>query len=121
MSYKTLEERIFESSVPEPNSGCWIWMKTLSNAGYGAMTVSKGVTKSAHRMSYSVFKGPITNGLLVLHKCDIPCCVNPDHLFLGTHSDNTQDMIKKGRQRKFSGIRYYDLSDQDIIKILEYD
>jgi hypothetical protein len=72
---------------------CWEWLGTKINSGYG-----KFLLGLAHRFAYEYFVGPIPEGLCVLHKCDNPGCVNPNHLFLGTHKDNTQDMYKKGRQ-----------------------
>lgn len=73
----------------DTNGGCWLWPVS---AGYGQF---KG--KRAHRLSYEAFKGPIPDGLFVCHKCDVPACCNPDHLFVGTASDNSLDMVKKGR------------------------
>ena len=86
--------------MPVPESGCWIWMGAWNGDGYGV--VSKTLTRDfqmAHRVFYTEHKGPIAEGLLVCHRCDTPQCVNPDHLFLGTHMDNMHDMIRKGRQR----------------------
>lgn len=76
-------------------TGCWEWVSTFSK-GYGQIRMS-GKYLYAHRVAYELFKGPITDGLLVCHKCDNPRCVNPEHLFLGTHRDNVVDSINKGR------------------------
>lgn len=75
---------------------CWEWTGTIISHGYGHFK-RKGKLYRAHRVSYVIFKGPIPNGLLVCHTCDSRKCVNPDHLFLGTHMDNMDDMTKKGR------------------------
>lgn len=78
---------------------CWNWRGTKVN-GYGLMRIS--LTRKnilAHRLSYLIHFGEIPSALFVLHKCDNRGCVNPDHLFLGTLKDNTQDMLAKGRQR----------------------
>lgn len=83
-------------------NGCVEWTATRNKLGYGTTKVA-GKSKLAHRLSYERSVGPIPEGLCVLHRCDNPPCINPDHLFLGTRYDNTQDMINKGRMRKASG------------------
>jgi hypothetical protein len=82
----------------DPNGGCWLWSGRIGSHGYGAASGQR-CHKDAHRLSYSAFKGEIPTGLHVLHKCDVRCCVNPDHLFVGTQSDNMRDMHAKGRGR----------------------
>lgn len=93
----------FESKYePVPFCGCWIWTGTCGRNGYGQ--IARGGTHGgkalAHRVAYELFVGPIPDGMHVMHKCDTVCCVNPDHLKLGTRSDNMQDMIDKRRQKK---------------------
>jgi hypothetical protein len=83
-------------SYVEEHDGCWLWDGTLKETGYG-QAAYHGKRVSAHRVSFILFSGPITNGLHVLHKCDVRNCVNPAHLMLGTHTDNMHDMIAKGR------------------------
>lgn len=80
-----------------PFSGCWIWMWCCNANGYGELTIDKKRTL-AHRLSFSIFNGPI-GGKCVLHRCDVPSCVNPGHLFLGTQLENIADKMKKGRNR----------------------
>jgi hypothetical protein len=94
-------ERIERLSMPEPNTGCWLFIGSLGSNGYGKLKgVRARTTIMAHRYSWEAHNGPIPRGLFVLHRCDQPSCVNPDHLFLGTHVDNMTDMVKKGRQRQ---------------------
>jgi hypothetical protein len=103
-SFRFTDAEIIERhSIPEPNSGCWIWLADTSNRwGYGRVGSNRR-ERLAHRLSYAIFRGPIPNGLKVLHRCDIACCVNPAHLFLGTDKDNMQDMQRKGRTRGNAG------------------
>ena len=94
-----------ENYIPEPNSGCWIWLGAVSNWGYGVVYPlgRRGKQHRAHRLIYELHRGPIPNDLLACHKCDNTQCVNPDHIFLGTHSENAQDRSKKGRNADQKG------------------
>lgn len=87
-------------------SGCWLWTAWRNNKGYGAFSAKHPnggySNKLAHRESWEMAnEKKIPAGLCVLHSCDNPACVNPSHLFLGTKKDNTQDMLKKGRNRSY--------------------
>ena len=93
---KTTEERLLDHCEPEPNSGCWLWTASCYNGGYGQIKVD-GKTKIAHRVAYETWVGEIPEGLCVCHKCDIPGCIRPDHLFIGTQKDNVHDCMKKER------------------------
>lgn len=75
---------------------CWLWTGSIDVSGYGDCWF-RGKTDGAHRVAWLIFNGEITDGLFVLHRCDNPKCVNPEHLFLGTHSDNMRDASSKGR------------------------
>jgi hypothetical protein len=96
------QESVYERFVRKINKTetCWLWTDTLHKTGYGYFTITKRPKTTsyvAHRFSWTLFKGPIPEGLHVLHTCDVRHCVNPDHLFLGTASENMKDMVKKGR------------------------
>jgi hypothetical protein len=83
---------------PEALTGCWLWTGQLDKNGYGQYRTAKDSKWfKAHRVSYEVFKGAIPEDHHVLHKCDTPCCVNPTHLFTGTHQDNVHDCVRKNR------------------------
>ena len=83
-----------------PNIGeCWLWTGHIIVGGYGRLSVGHGIQEFAHRLSYMLHYGNIPNGCFVCHRCDNPPCVRPDHLFIGTHTDNMRDMIAKGRKR----------------------
>lgn len=77
---------------------CWIWTAYRQRAGYGQLTVNRRHWL-AHRFAWLLCNGAIPMALDVLHRCDNPPCVRPDHLFLGTHSDNMKDCVAKGRHR----------------------
>lgn len=82
-------------------NGCWEWNGKLNNSGYGCFQKvidGKKVEVRAHRVSYEIWKGEITEGMQVCHTCDNPSCCNPDHLWLGTAKENVQDCVKKGRR-----------------------
>lgn len=88
-------DRFFEKYTPVTESGCWLW-DGATTKGYGNLGIN-GKTHLAHRLSWQIHFGEIPKGLLVCHKCDVPACVNPNHLFLGTVSDNAIDSVRKGR------------------------
>lgn len=96
MSKKASYEERFLQKVTKTES-CWIWIGALNSRGYGSFLFNGKIT-SAHRYSYEQYKGEIPEGLFVCHSCDNPRCVNPDHLWIGTHSENMKDMISKDRQ-----------------------
>ncbi len=93
---ESVQHRLLENC--EANDyGCWIF-RICKGGRYGRLSVN-GKEISSHRLSYSVFVGDITAGLSVLHRCDVPACINPRHLFLGTVKENADDSVRKGRNR----------------------
>lgn len=96
----TIADRLHRRLQPGPN-GCIVWTGSTSKNGYGRL--SRGAATAGwtgtHRVSWELANGPIPDDMYVLHHCDNPPCCNPEHLFLGTLSDNTQDMLAKGRAR----------------------
>jgi hypothetical protein len=92
------EERFWEKV--RRGDGCWEWAAQRQNHGYGRFAVSRCNMHLAHRVAWELASGPIPESLCVLHRCDNPCCVRPDHLFLGTKKANTRDMLRKGREAR---------------------
>lgn len=92
---KTWQERFWK--MVQKTEGCWIWSGSRHEDGYGLMRSEKGLTTVASRLSYLIHFGNFDKKLYVLHRCDNPSCVRPDHLFLGTQRDNVHDMWAKGR------------------------
>lgn len=99
-------ERFFSKVQVSPN-GCWEWVGAVSGNGYGNFYVEEGRWSPAHRFIWETAHGKITDGLLVCHTCDNKTCVNPAHLFLGTHEDNMKDMNYKGRRASGSSVASY--------------
>lgn len=99
-------ERLISNTDKSNNpNDCWNWMKSKNGKGYGK-TCSGGKLHYTHRLSWSLVNGEIPDGLFVLHKCDNPSCINPEHLFIGTQKENLEDMIKKGRNNHPTGDRH---------------
>lgn len=102
-------DRFMDPCMPEPTSGCWLWLGDSSFNGYmrrGRFRIGKKRVM-APRAAYELFRGPIPDGMYALHKCDVSLCVNPDHLFLGTLSDNSNDMFSKKRHRTPKGNNHH--------------
>ena len=89
-------EKAFNNYMPVTESGCWIWLGATTQGGYG-MTKVLGKTQLMHRLSFARANGYMPYGEIICHKCDVPSCMNPNHLFPGTQKDNVNDMIEKGR------------------------
>lgn len=97
----TLDKKLNENTFPEPNSGCWLWGGYSNSKGYGLM-YSYGITILSHRYSYECHnKVKLKKSDLVLHKCNNTYCVNPQHLTIGTQSENMQQCFREGRGGQF--------------------
>lgn len=93
----TFVKHFWEYVTPTENpNSCWLWAGYRNRSGYGQVS-AHCKHMLAHRVSWEIHHGPVPDGLFVLHHCDVPSCVNPDHLWLGTHTDNMRDMSKKQR------------------------
>jgi hypothetical protein len=114
----TLPEILAFHSIPEPNSGCLLWTASLNSSGYGNTSIA-GKTMVAHRVAWTLARGPIPAGMSICHKCDVRSCINVDHLFLGTHQDNVTDMMAKGRGRYLFGPQHPNgiLTDEAVLEI----
>lgn len=116
----SLSERFYASYQINLSNNCWEWQKDIDRKGYGQIhsyRENKRVTLFAHRVSYELHKGTIPEKFLICHSCDNRKCVNPDHLWIGTQSDNMQDMIKKGRYNYGTKNRLSKLNHQQVLEI----
>lgn len=106
--------------MPEPTTGCWLWIGKTDMLGYGSVRREHTSETKAHRLSHKISKG-INPGLYVLHKCDVRCCVNPDHLYQGDQKQNVKDMIDRGREgfrfKKGNGFARRKLTKENVLEI----
>jgi hypothetical protein len=118
---------IEDRSIPVPFSGCWLWTESVTDTknkrtgettpGYGAGYMGNYVQRLAHILAYEAYSGPVPKGMHVCHTCDMRSCVNPAHLFLGTHVDNMRDRDAKGRAAKGARQHLAKLTDALVLAI----
>lgn len=117
---KTLQERFEEKFDVEWLTDCWMWNRTPHLSGYGRFHISgsgkTNIVEYSHRAAWVVYNGPIPGKLHVLHKCDVKLCVNPGHLFLGTHQENMKDRDQKGRSKVLRGKRTHCVRGHEYTK-----
>jgi len=115
---KSVKERYWEKVKKGAPDDCWPWLGSKSgNFGHGRFSINRHRGTTAHRYGWILAHGDIPEGKFVCHKCDNPSCVNPDHLFLGTHKDNMQDMVKKNRCNKPIGDKHHNSKvNPDIVR-----
>jgi len=115
-----VQERLLSLCIPEPMSGCWLWFGPCRDNGYGYMW-NGSRKESSHRISYRLFRGELASGSNVLHRCDNPACINPDHLFAGSQRQNLIDCVNKGRHRPYAAKGGQNpkakLTDEQILEI----
>lgn len=120
-SRRPLIERFLEKVTYEPNTGCWLWLGAILPNGYGHISPGGDSkvngTIYAHRASMMLFKNSDLIGLDVCHTCDNRCCVNPDHLFVGSRKDNMRDCVAKDRQQRGERHCRAKITDQDVFDI----
>lgn len=114
---KPVEERLF-GNINITAVGCWEWNGNKRPDGYGTIYSYVHKMMRAHRMSWLVVNGEIPKDMDVLHKCDNPPCINPDHLWIGTDADKVRDMDKKGRHSKGEQ-NHHKLSGKQVVAILD--
>jgi hypothetical protein len=112
----TRKERFDRLWIPEPNSGCWLWMGGTSLCGYGRFWGGDKMY-AAHRWSWTHYRGSDPGDLVVQHKCDTSLCVNPDHLTVGTQAENIADKVRKRRQARGERIGTSKLSNAQVDEI----
>ena len=110
-------ERFIKHLAKEPHGKCWVWVGASMKRGYGVMMVKPGSPSGAHQVAWELAYGPIPRDKFVLHDCDNPRCIRPSHLWLGTAQDNSDDMVKKGRQVVGEKVVGHKLKVSEVLEI----
>lgn len=116
--YRGSTEQRFWSKV-DKTGDCWLWSGGTFNGGYGSLYEHGSGSIRAHVFSYKTFVGTIPPGMHVLHRCDNPPCVRPEHLFLGSNADNVADKVAKGRQPRGESMGSARLTSDQVIQIMQ--
>lgn len=119
MNEEKYRRKLLDRSLPEPNTGCRLWLGALDGKGRGHLRIDKKDV-SAHRLSYELFVGPIPDGLCVCHKCDVGHCIEPSHFFLGTKADNNRDCVAKKRDFHRFGVENGSakIDDEEVVRLI---
>ena len=116
----SINQKLDYYTAIDAGTGCWLWRGTI-HFGYGKICIN-GKNCRAHRLSWERHNGPIPEGLLVCHKCDVRHCINPSHLFIGTQKDNIQDASQKGSKPQGENHKNSKTTEATVLKIrIEYD
>ena len=118
---KSLQERFDGKYIVDESTGCWLWQRARL-CGYGVMAKGKPEKGNihAHRVSYQLYNGPLSEDRIVCHKCHNPQCVNPDHLYAGTRSDNQMDRVKDGTSNRGERHGNSKLTEEQVREIRAY-